>query len=506
MTDTKKNIGANLFGNIWQVLISLLFVPLYVKFMGVESYGLVGIFVALITLTGIMDMGLSGTMNREMARRSAFSQDGQEIRNFVRSLEIIYWSVAIVIGVIIIFVSPFIANHWVKAQNLSTETIEHAFLFMGVSLAVHFPASFYLGGLYGLQKQVLLNAINITIVTMRGLGAVLILWQISPTIEAFFMWQIFISAVYTALPAYFLWRNLPPSENKPAFQMRLVRSIGKFAAGIAAISILNIILTQLDKVILSRILSLELFGYYALAGIIAMSSLRIAWPVYFAVYPRFTQLIALADYGELKILYHKSCQLVSVLTLPFSMVVALFSYELVLLWTQNSLIAEKTHLIVSILICGTALNTLLSPPAALQLGFGWTRLLFYKNLLAVVVLVPLIIYMATSYGAIGAAWVWVILNLASVFFEIPLMHRRLLRGEKKRWFLHDVLIPLVAALSVAGAGRYFMPEAMSKTETFLYLVIVFGATLAAAAIATQTTRTWLCAQVAKVWGILNSKG
>jgi len=39
--------------------------------MGVESYGLVGIYFPLLALSDFLDMRLSDTMNREMARLMA---------------------------------------------------------------------------------------------------------------------------------------------------------------------------------------------------------------------------------------------------------------------------------------------------------------------------------------------------------------------------------------------------------------------------------------------------
>ena len=58
----------------------------------------------------------------------------------------------------------------------------------------------------------------------------------------------------------------------------------------------------------------------------------------------------------------------TVLILPVAIVVAFFSYEILLFWSQNPIIAEKTHLLVSIIICGTALNGLMHLPYALAIG------------------------------------------------------------------------------------------------------------------------------------------
>ena len=494
----KKNIVANFTGNMWQALMALIFIPLYIKIIGIESWGLIGIFAAMQTMSGILDLGMSNTLNREMARLSTLQGREQEMRNLVRTLEVIYWSIAIFAGIVVAALSPFIAHHWVKAEQLSPKTIEHAFLLMGFAITLQMPVGFYSGGLMGLQKQVLLNAIVVSISTLRGAGAALILWLVSPTIQAYFSWQIVISIINTFFLAMFLRRRLSPGDNKAVFQKQLLKGIWRFAAGMSGITILALILTQLDKIILSKMLSLEMFGYYTLASMVAISLSNLFAPVFYSIYPRLTQLVSFDDQDELKRLYHESCQFISVLILPVAIVVALFSNEILLLWTQNPATAEKTHLLVSILICGTALNGVMNIPYALQLAFGWTSLSFFKNVIALILFVPLIIYMASHYGVVGVASLWLVLNMGYVFFEIPIMHRRLLRKEKWRWYWQDVCLPLVVCIFVAGIGRIFARGPMSQFMTLQYLIIISVLTLGIAAITTPVTRTWLFMQLSKI--------
>jgi O-antigen/teichoic acid export membrane protein len=498
MNPLKKNIAANFAGSIWQVLMGLAFVPLYIKFMGIESWGLIGIFATLQAMFGLLDMGLSSTLNREMARLSVLPHKEQEMRNLVRTLEVLYWSVAVFVGIAVVSLSPFIAHHWIKAGQLSLKTIEQSLLIMGFVMALQMPAGFYSGGLMGLQRQVLLNVINVSISTLGGAGTVLILWLVSPTIQAFFLWQITISVVNVFLLAFFLWHRLPHSDNKAVFQKQLLKGIWRFTAGMGGIAILSTILTQLDKVILSKMLSLEIFGYYMLASVVGMSLCRFFTPVFYSIYPRFTQLVSLDDHDGLKLLYHKSCQFMSVLVLPIAIVVALFSYEIILLWTQNPATAEKTHLILSIMICGTALNGLTNPPYALQLAFGWTSLPICTNLISVILFVPLIIFMVAFFGAIGGAIAWLVLNIGFVIFWIPVMHKRLLLKEKWRWYWQDVCVPLVACTFVAGLGRIFIREPMSQYMMLLYLIIISVLTLGITALTTPVTRAWLFEQSLKI--------
>jgi O-antigen/teichoic acid export membrane protein len=491
MSLIRKNIIANFAGSIWVSFIGLMFIPIYIKFLGVESWGLIGIFATLQAVLSVLDMGFSGTLNREMARLSGLPNKEQEMYNLIRTLELIYWIVAFFAAVSVVLLSSYIAYDWIDRGKLSGKTVEQCLLFMAFVIALQMPAGFYSGGLMGLQKHVLLNVINIFIGTLRSVGAVLILWLVSPTIQAFFLWQIVISVTNTFLLAFFLRRKLPVGGKRGVFQMKLLKGVWKFSAGMSGITVFATILTQLDKAILSKILSLEMFGYYSLASIVAMSLSRLFTPIFVSIYPRFTQLVAINDQHGLKQLYHTSCQFMSVLILPVAFVIALFSYEIILLWTQNPETAKRTHLLVSILICGTAINGLMNLPYALQLAFGWTKLSFFKTLIAAILLVPLIVYMTTRYGATGAAIAWVILNLGMFFFEIPIMHKRLLKTEKWRWYLEDICLPLAPVLVIGGLARLLINGPIPHFIMFLYLLVILIITFALASITAPATRSWI---------------
>ena len=450
-----------------------------------------GIFATLLAIFGLLDMGLSSTLNREMARLAVLKDKEQEMRDLVRTLEIPYWLVGVLISVIVVVLSPFIAYHWVKTQSLPPETVRTAIMIMGLAVAFQWPMGLYSGGLMGLQRQVLLNVINVVMSTFRGIGAVLILWLVSPSVEAFFLWQIVASIIHIFLIVFFLWRNLPYASDSPRFRSELFLNIWRFAVGMTAISVVSTILTQLDKIILSRMLTLEMFGYYTLASVVAMTLYRFISPVFSATYPRMTNLVTLVATEEIATLYHKSSQLVSVLVLPAAMVVAFFSKEILLLWTQNPATADHTHLLVSILVMGTAFNGLMNIPYALQLAYGWTRLAFFVNVVSVLLLLPLMIVLTMMFGAVGAASVWVILNGGYIIITIQIMHRRILPEEKWQWYREDIGIPFVVALVVAGGFRSIVPIPEQQLFQIFYLVLVSCLTLGLTAMATTVTRNWI---------------
>jgi O-antigen/teichoic acid export membrane protein len=488
----KTNIIANFSGKAWTSIMSLIFIPVYIKFMGIEAYGLIGIFVSLMALLSILDMGLSATLSRELARLSVSEESAQESKDLVRTLEVVYWSVGFVVGLAIMTLAPIIAHYWIKAQGIPAKTIEHALVIMGLIVALQWPTSLYDGGLIGLQRQVLLNSVRSAMATIQHGGAVFILWFVSPTILSYFAWQIFISMVQTFVLAYSVRKALPITRRKSIFQINLLKKNWRFAAGMMSISITATILTQADKILLSKLLTLALFGYYVLAFNLANATVLLVTPVFSALFPKLSQLIS-AKGNETLVseYYHKGCQLVSITVFPVAGVLAFFSLQVLQLWVRDPVIAQNSHSLLSLLTIGSTLNSIMTVPFTLQLASGWTKLSFFKNVIAVIVLVPSLIWLVSRYGAIGAAFVWIILNTGYFLIEIPIMHRRLLKLEMWRWYFQDIGIPLLMIISFVFCSRLFMPHFASAYTTLIWILLTGFFAVLFSTLTVPFTREWL---------------
>ncbi len=498
MSLIKKNIFANLAGRAWNIVLAVAFIPMYLKFLGIEAYGLIGFFATLQGVFGLMDLGFSLTLNRELARLSATEGTVREQRDLVRTLETIYWMISILIAVIVYFLAPVIAERWINPQHLSVGGVEDAVRIMGAVMALQFPFSFYQGGLMGLQRQILLNVLLAVVGTLRGAGAVLVLWLVAPTIQMFFTWQILVAALGTGACAYFLWNSMPDSPHPARFDRKRLVGVWRFAAAVSGNAMIGVLLTQMDKVILSKMLTLEMFGYYALAATVASSVWSIIVPVNTALFPRFTQLVELRDDVQLATTYHRASQFIAVLLLPFSAIIAFFSREVMMLWTHNPVTAENTSTVIALLVIGTTLNGLFSVPAYLQSAAGWPQLVLYTNLVSAVILIPSIIFMTSKFGAVGAALVWVVLNGGYLLFAVPIMHRKLLKGEKWRWYLEDVGIPVSGVLVCGGIARFLLPGHMSMFATTAYLVGMWIVLMTVCALLSRHIREFLFGQLYKI--------
>ncbi len=491
MSIVRRNIVANAAGSVWALLVSLAAVPFYIRFLGIEAYGLIGVFLSLSAIFSLLDLGLRATLNRKLAQLSAQPGNAQEMRDLLRTLELIYWGIGIAIGISVVLMAPIVAAYWINPQQISTDAASRALTMIGLVIAGQWPLALYSGGMMGLQKQVTLNVTASIFATVRSFGAVLVLWQVAPTLDALFTWFIVTSLAETMVTAALLWRSLPASSARATFRWGLLVGLWRFAAGMTGISVLSVILTQLDKVILSSVLTLEAFGYYTLAWRVAAALYSLSGPINTAFFPRFSQLAVSGDQRELSRLYHRGCQLTSSVLLPVAVVLALYAHDFLYLWTIDPRIAVQSGPVLSLLTIGMALSGLMGLPAVLQFAHGWTRLVFIFNSVAVLVLAPMIYLMSTRYGGEGAAWVWLMLNLAYVLLMLPIMHRRLLSGELRGWFIVDTGGPLVAALVVAGLWKLMTGTPSTYAAILINLFCVSLLTAIAAGLAASQVRTQL---------------
>ncbi|NCD41475.1 MAG: polysaccharide biosynthesis protein [Bacteroidia bacterium] len=471
----KRNLIANYLGQGWTALMGLAFVPLYIKYLGIEAYGVIGLFAVLQAWLGLLDMGMTPTLVREMAHFTGGSRSNESIRDLLRSTEIIAVGMAVLITGGITLSSNWIATSWLKANALPVEVVAQAFDIMGLVTALRFVEGVYRSAIVGLQRQVLLNVVNCTMATLRGLGAVWILIWISPSIEAFFLWQAMISITTLTVLNISTYASISKGTRGGSFSMEALHSTWRFAGGMVSITFFALLLTQIDKILLSKLLTLHEFGYYTLASTIAGTLYSLITPITETFYPKFCELHARDDRTALINNYHKGAQLVSVIAGSVALIVACFSETFLKLWTQDADLARSLTVLLSLLMVGNLLNSLMWIPYQMQLAHGLTRLSAYINLIAVIFIVPTIIWVTPNYGAIGAAYVWIILNVGYIFIGAQFIYQKVMVKEKYRWYKNDILAPLIIALltiSITKATVNPMENIITQVLTLAITLIV----------------------------------
>jgi len=484
----RNNLIANYLGQGWRSLMSLAFLPLYIDFLGLEAYGLIAIFGMLQAFLILLDMGLKPALGREMARYSGGAHDVQSIWNLLRAIETIAVPLACLIALSVFAASGWLAENWVNAEKITHQEIAAAFSLMGMVAALQFIQSVYASSIGGLQKQVLLNVISSSIATIRSLGAIVVLFWFSATIEAFFIWQAIISLLDVLISAIVVYKVLPPPPHTARFSWSAVMEIAHFAGGRVTITLLGLLLTYLDKIILLRLIPLEKYGVYALAGVVSGTLLMLVGPVTSAYFPRFVELLTKDDKNGLRSAYHQSSQIVSVILGSVAVILMIFAERIILLWTGDAQLAAQVAPFVVVLSLGSLLNGLFLVPLQMQFAYGRTSLIIRMNIMIVALVVPALFLLVPEFGPMAAAWIWVVLNMVYMTIGIYLMHRRIAQQEKWKWYCIDLALPLTAACLMGLLCQWVMPDHVGRLGELFVIVLSSCITIASAAMAAPIIR------------------
>jgi O-antigen/teichoic acid export membrane protein len=481
-----------LFGlsnSVWSALIGLAVVPFYLKYLGIEAYGLIGFFATLQALLQLLDFGFTPTLNREIAR-SAASGSSHDAQNLLHTLAVLFWCFAGLIAVTIYGASSTIAVRWLHSKQLTPSELGNAVALMGLVVAARWPIGLYQSALIGSLRLTVASTLNIGMVTLANVGAVAVLAFVSRTIDAFFLWQALVGLVYALAIRTAAWRVIG-TRGARVFDVSQLRRVWRFSIGMGAVAITSIIFTQMDKAILSKILTLEEFGHYMLATVVVSGLYLVVSPVFNVVYPRFSSLVASDQISKIVELYRTGTRAIGVILFPLAMLLVFFSRDLITAWTGDPHIASSVAPLIAFLAIGSALHGVMYFPYSLQLAFGMTRLPLIINLVLMAAFVPVVLFLSLSYRALGGAMAWAALEAVYLVGGAWITHRYLLKGLGRAWLFGDVLLPFMGSVAMMAITRQALEYFHFSTGVHLLFGICAAMSLAIVLVVTSPAlRSW----------------
>lgn len=458
----KRILAATYVGQTYIAVIGIVTTPLYLRYLGAEAYGLVGFFVMMQIWLQLLDMGLTPTLSRELARYRGGTLDGLAAWCLVRSLEWILGTLALVFMAVAWLLADWISVHWFKSQITSTAEIADCILIMGTIASLRWLVGLYRGGLIGLEKQLWVNGAQIILATVKSVGALFLLIYVSSTPRSFFLFQLFVVVFELFLFRQMFYRNMPKLSAGIWPDRVSLRRNGKFAGAMASTTAIWAIITQADKLILSYVLTLEEYGYFTLAVVAANGIALLTSPLTQALQPHFTVLVAQWREEELINLYRTTTQFVVAFLAAAAGLMALFAEPILLAWTGEPEAGRRAASLLCWYTLGNGVAALLSIPFMLQFARGDLRLHVLGTAIFAVVWIPCVWIVILNFGPVGAGIAWLVANLIFLLIWVPRVHARVAPSLTHTWLIKDVasivgavglMLILLSAIDVSTFGR-----------------------------------------------------
>lgn len=473
----KKNIIANIIGKIWSVLSTFLFIPLFIKFLGFESYAVISFTLILAGIMSILDAGLTATLSREFARNDQVIEDKRKIFN---TLETCYFLIIIFVTILIFFFSDFIATNWLKLKTIDPNRVSLFIKIIGFEAGFQMLFRFYMGGVLGFEKQVKANMFQIGWGMLRN-GLVVLAIYFIPTLEMFFAWQLVSTIIFTILMRFFLLRILNGNSRfliKPTLEKSVLLKIWRFAGGMLLISLVASLNTQMDKLTISKLLDINNLGYYTLAASIATGIYVLVSPISVALLPRFTALYSNNKSKEASNLFKKVNLLIVILLSSFMANIIIFGNQLIWIWTGNIELSQKASVFLAPLVFAFVMISLTSVPFDIAVSNGYTKLNNILGIISLFITLPGYWFATKMYGGIGAAYVFCIVQTISTFVYLYLINKKFLHMKVYELLIKKLIFPLVIAIGIAYAFS-LIPNVFveSRILSLLWIGVVTALTL-----------------------------
>lgn len=467
------NTIANIISKLWSTISIYLFVPLYIYYLGETAYGLVSFFATLQAAMNLLGLGLSNTLRREFAVGDREDvQNGTRKYKLLRSIELIYYGIGVIISAICIFGSDFISSKWLDVESLDPNLVSTVIMLMGFSIALQLVANLYLGCLFGMEMQVRGNIYCVIWSALKSVGSLAIIVWIVPDLVMFYSWHIVTDILYLVILRVAILRHLKYDKNEKwhVRDFSNLQTIWKYTLGILVISFVALINKQLDKMIISGYLVLTELGAYNTATTLGGLSTILPAALYTSIFPRFTGKISMK--GQEQALAEEFITINKLTNISVSCIgafIAMFSQQLILIWTHSEVYAELLPVVAPIVVMAITLIEYQEIPYALALAHGNTK----TNVIVGSSFIPVTAVSTwlsiKYYGLLGAACVYLVIMLLQTLIYEFLIYKKYITKHPVLLILRDTLLPLAAALAVSFLFRMMV---LSLTDSLLMQVIL----------------------------------
>lgn len=452
-----KNIIANAFGQFVYPILSILFTPLFIYYLGLEGYGLVGFFSMLVTLLGVFGDGLGSALQREFARRSA--DQSMNSRPLLSTFEIVYGCIGCIIGLTLGLVSGVIDVKLLNTETISTEIIRLCLIIISVSIAIRFPLSVYQSTLNGLQEQVTANVLNsVFAVTQAVFGlVVVIVWK---SVVAFYVSGLFVTSLQILVTRHWAYRIVrAPDASVTIFVWKELQDLLGISVDLIWTNGLGLLISQIDRLMITWLLPLSALGIYTITLTGARLFTYFYGPFLVAAYPDLCQQARHDRDESFTRLVIRNAKIVMSLGSAVGITCSFFARDILMAWTRNEVAVAQGSLPLSICLIGNILISYSSVFYHGLLALGKSRYAVWFNSLAIF-WYPLLMFLGVKhFGLAGAALSWLVYGFLSWVFNLVVFFRT---GFKSHLVTY---LKVFIATTIVGV---FLAFVMKYTASFFF--------------------------------------
>ncbi len=472
MSRVSRNIIYNGLGQGLSVMLGFVAVRFVFRRLGGDALGLIYFSQAFsVALAVALKLGICETAVREVA--SHRTERPEYIESFIRTSSLFYWAGYLVLGVLAYHLAPYLVFHWVKLESLDAPTAIRILRVLSLSSLLALPTGLYGALLSGLQRMEFNNLIDVSAKALQQGGIFLLLLNHGGLFEVVYWMTACLAgqllAYLLVCIRFFSFRAL-----LPGFSLAVVKENIGYASGLMTITLCSWMVTEIDKVMVSKLLPLALLGLYTFTRGVVNQGALLTGAINNAIFPHFSALHGAGKAAELRSVYDKIQDVICFGTVP---VFAAVPFAALPLFSHvfNQHAAQMLLLPATFLCVGYYMNGTLTAPYVVSLAVGRPDIAARQNAVALFIVPPVSAIAIYWFGLNGAGFAWVVYHIYAYSYGLPRICRECLGIAPRLWYWH-VLRILMGGVLIYGSA--WLAVSYAGPLSVLHLSIAYsGATL-----------------------------
>jgi O-antigen/teichoic acid export membrane protein len=408
------NALVNITAKVAVGLVPLVFVPVYVRAVGMHGYGVFAYALTLVGLSSIFDFGLSPAVTRAFSQPANAGKRATIFKTFERTY--------LGVGLVLLVAGAVLLGFFAKPVSHGATSI-WAWAATAALLACSWPVSLYSGALLGADQQIRLNVIVFAGVLARFVSGAVLLYAFGPDPSYLLLGQ----AAGFLMTAWFLRRavrSCSPPEQPAAFAPSVIRGNLGFAAKTWIIVGIGVVCAQLDKQVIATAYGLAIFSSYSIAWTLSAAATNIAHPIGSSYFPRSVAAFEAGDTAYLQGAVGEALGIVTLLILAPCAVAASFASDVLALWLGQGGVAPVEIFLVPLLYAAQ-LGAICALAQSFLTSFGRVGVIVVLNVLQLAVMAAGMAAAVTlrSGSAEAIAYLWIAIQAAGAVTGVYLVAR-----------------------------------------------------------------------------------
>ncbi|QNX08748.1 hypothetical protein IC784_17510 [Acinetobacter seifertii] len=441
-------IFSNYFGRAWGFLSILICTPFYIKYLGLESYAIIGLYTLILAIISLADAGMASAVTKEFSLNRGSSYNF----NLLIKIEKIYLAIFFLICLIIILLSGYLSENWINASHISSEDIKNYIILIGIGACIQMTASIYYGAIYGLGNQIIANNYQILWVTSKSILVLFLLKYYLNSLYVFFIWQIVCNIVYVLILRSYVMKNIN-HKNDIIFdkKFKISKDIVGYIGGMSLISIISALNSQLDKVAVSNYFELKTFGYYSMSAYLSQITIFLSIPLASFFFPLLTRRSEDTNNELFEIIMKNFIKMLYFMIIPFVFVLLFYPQEILIFWTKTSIdshVLNEIKFLMIFLTIGSLFFALQLPFYYAFLAKSKTKYVIHQGLIQLAINVPFLLFFSIKdmFKYIGLAWFFS--NLIAYIYIVYFYQKSTSNFLLKEYFIRYVILPTFISILV----------------------------------------------------------